>query len=112
MVYITNKVLTASVMLYIYAQLSSRLLILLVYSIYLMSKRERGNKENGSTYARNSDYLSTIEDSVIYQELVSHPMLVCDELSSLVCRSMFLSIGLRIRSRFIIDESIDLWRVF
>ncbi len=59
--------LVASVMLSLCAKLSS------LCSRYL---RER-ERENGLTYARNCVYLSKIENSSYYQELVSHQMPVC-----------------------------------
>ena len=55
--------LVASVMLSIYAKLSSHVLTI----------RER-ERESGSKHARNCVYLGKIENSSYYQELESHPM--------------------------------------
>ena len=56
-----------SVMLSIYAKLSSEVLAI--------QEREREReREGGITHERNCVYLSKIENSSYHQELVSHPM--------------------------------------
>ena len=61
---LTKYWLYASVILSMYAKLSSHLLAV-------------WERESSCTHARNCVYLSTIENSPYHQKLVSHAMLVC-----------------------------------